>query len=69
MPTIAEKLGNQKVGKLLRKTEEEEKAADSKLNEVAFEIYYTDEATEEEDEEVETVGSGARTTGGRSTRR
>jgi len=68
--TIAEKLGNQKVAKLLRKTEEEEKSADSKLTEVAFELYDTEEATEEEeDEEVETVGSGAKNGGGRSSTR
>ena len=67
--TIAEKLANQKVSKLLRKTEDEEKAADSKLTEVAFELYDSEEAMEEEEEEGETVGSGARSTGGRSTRR
>jgi len=68
--TIAEKLGNQKVAKLLRKTEDEEKAADSKLNEVAFELYDSQEATDEEDEEEgQTVGGGGRNSGGRSTRR
>jgi len=70
--TIAEKLGNQTVSKLLRKTEDEEKAADAKLNEVAFELYDTEEATdqEEEDEESQTVGGGARNaSGGRSSRR
>ena len=70
--TIAEKLGNQTVSKLLRKTEDEEKAADAKLNEVAFELYDTEEATdqEEEDEESQTVGGGARNAGGgRSSRR
>ncbi len=67
--TIAEKLGNQKVSKLLRKTEDEEKAADSKLNEVAFELYDSEAPTEEEDQESQTVGSGARNAGGRATRR
>ncbi|MDP9114540.1 MAG: ferritin-like domain-containing protein [Acidobacteriota bacterium] len=68
--TIAEKLGNQKVSKLLRKTEDEEKAADSKLNEVAFELYDSQEAMgEEEDEEVESVTSGARNGGAKSSRR
>ena len=63
--TIAEKLGNQKVSKLLRKTEDEEKAADSKLNEVALELYDSEEATdEEEDEEGQTVGGGARNAAG-----
>jgi ferritin-like metal-binding protein YciE len=68
---IAEKLGNQKVTKLLLKTEDEEKAADSKLTEVAFELYDSEEASDEEEEEEEgqTVGSGARTPAERSTRR
>ena len=68
--TIAEKLGNQKVSKLLRKTEEEEKSADSTLTEVAFELYDSEEATdEEEEEEGQTVGSGARNAGARPTRK
>jgi ferritin-like metal-binding protein YciE len=54
--TIAEQLGNQKVAKLLRKTEDEEKAADSKLTEVASELYASEEASDEEDEEVEVKG-------------
>lgn len=66
--TIAEKLGNQKVSKLLAKTEDEEKAADSKLNEVAFELYDSEEATDEEEEEGETVGT-ARGRGGKTTRK
>jgi ferritin-like metal-binding protein YciE len=48
--TIAEKVGNQKVAKLLRKTEDEEKAADSKLTDVAFELYDAEEAAANEEE-------------------
>jgi ferritin-like metal-binding protein YciE len=53
--TIAEKVGNQKVAKLLRKTEDEEKAADSKLTDVAFELYGAEEAAAD-DEEMENKG-------------
>jgi ferritin-like metal-binding protein YciE len=67
--TIAEKLGNQKVAKLLRQTEDEEKAADTKLTDVAFELYDAEgEATEDEEEE-ETVGTGSRSSANRSSRK
>ena len=48
--TIAEKVGNQRVAKLLRKTEDEEKTADSKLTDVAFELYDSEESGENEEE-------------------
>ena len=68
--TIAEKLGNQKVAKLLRQTEDEEKAADSKLSDVAFELYDSEEMGSEDEEEEETVSSGSRgSSGPRSGRR
>jgi len=65
--TIAEKIGNQKVAKLLRKTEDEEKAADSKLTEVASELYASEEA--ESDDEEETEVRGARRPGLANSRR
>jgi ferritin-like metal-binding protein YciE len=64
--TIAEKVGNQKVAKLLRKTEDEEKAADSKLTDVAFELYGAEEAAADDDE---SESKGARRTSGLATSR
>jgi ferritin-like metal-binding protein YciE len=67
--TIAEKLGNQKINKLLQETENEEKAADSKLNEVAFELYDSEDASDqEEEEEGQAVSTGQRS-GAKLTRR
>jgi ferritin-like metal-binding protein YciE len=48
MRTIAERLGNDEAAKLLQQTEDEEKAADSKLSEVAMSLY--EAATMEESE-------------------
>jgi ferritin-like metal-binding protein YciE len=64
--TIAEKVGNQKVAKLLRKTEDEEKAADSKLTDVAFELYGAEEAAADDDE---SESKGPRRTAGLATSR
>jgi ferritin-like metal-binding protein YciE len=59
--TIAERLGNNKVAKLLSETEEEEKAADQKLNEVAMALYENaggeEEEMEGEEEEMATTAS------------
>lgn len=54
--TVAEQLNNRRAAQLLRQTEDEEKAADSKLSEIAEELYAID--NEAEDEEGETVSSG-----------
>jgi len=65
--TIAEKLGNQKVANLLRQTEDEEKAADSKLSDVAFQLYDSEEAVED-DEDEQLVNTG-RSSAARSSRK
>ena len=46
---LAEQIGNSQVAKLLLQTENEEKAADEKLSEVAKVIYASDESEEEEE--------------------
>jgi len=55
--TIAEQLDNQQAAELLQQTEDEEKAADSKLSEIAEALYGIDEEAEGE-EEGETVTAG-----------
>ncbi len=55
--TIAEHMGNNRVVKLLQQTENEEKAADQKLSEVANAIYG---AEDEIEEEPEVAAAGAR---------
>ncbi len=63
--TIAEKVGNQKVSKLLQMTEDEEKAADSKLTDVAFELYDSQEMdNSDEEEEAEFAGVGRKSSNG-----
>jgi ferritin-like metal-binding protein YciE len=62
---IAEQMGNGQVAKLLVQTENEEKAADEKLSEVAKTIYGMDEP-EEEEEGLAMAGAGR---GTRSRRR
>jgi ferritin-like metal-binding protein YciE len=57
--TIAEQLGKSKAVQLLQRTEEEEKNADSKLSQVAAELYGSEEESEPEDEEMETAGAGS----------
>jgi ferritin-like metal-binding protein YciE len=44
---IAEQLGNNQVVKLLQQTEDEEKAADEKLSQIAGELYSAEEPVEE----------------------
>jgi ferritin-like metal-binding protein YciE len=56
--TIEDKLKNQKVAKLLRQTEDEEKAADTKLSDVAMELYESESSMEEEEEEVTVISGG-----------
>jgi len=55
--TIAEQLDNHQAAELLQQTEDEEKAADSKLSEIAEALYGIDEEAEGE-EEGETVTAG-----------
>jgi ferritin-like metal-binding protein YciE len=51
--TMAEQLGNTQAAQLLEEIEEEEFAADSRLSEIAMELYEQLDEDETEDEEVE----------------
>lgn len=62
--TIAEFLEMSDVVDLLQQTENEEKAADSKLTEVAMAIY--ESSSNEEDDEDETVSAGASRSNGKA---
>jgi len=71
--TIAEQLDNQQAAELLQQTEDEEKAADSKLSEIAEALYGIDEEAEGEEGETVTAGrngssrrNGAKKSGARS---
>jgi ferritin-like metal-binding protein YciE len=65
---IAEQIGNAEVARLLEETENEEKAADDKLSEVAGEIYDSSEAEQENESEV-LVGAGSSRNRGSSKRK
>lgn len=58
--TIAEQLGLDEAAKLLQQTEDEERAADSKLTELAMALYESDESEEEDEEMVSAGASGSR---------
>lgn len=62
---IAEQIGNTEIAALLAQTEDEEKAADEKLSEVAKGIY-AGEPKEEEEEEPEDIAEPAMAGNGRS---
>lgn len=61
---MAEQIGNGRVAKLLQETEDEEKAADEKLSQIAGDIYGSkeQEVPEEDDGEAPTSTSRSRTT-------
>jgi ferritin-like metal-binding protein YciE len=65
--TVAEQLNNRRAAQLLRQTEDEEKAADSKLSEIAEDLYAIDNETEGEEGDIVSTGrNGSSTRNGRS---
>ncbi|MCU1338143.1 MAG: ferritin-like protein [Bryobacterales bacterium] len=71
--TIAERLGNDDAAKLLQETEDEEKAADSKLSEIAMSLYEVadmeESETDSEEEETTKSRKPARSNAGQTARR
>lgn len=63
--TIGEQMGNNRVVKLLQQTQEEEKAADEKLTEIAASLY---DAGESEEEGAAMAGARATSSRGRGSR-
>lgn len=58
---LAEQIGNAQVAALLEDTENEEKAADHKLSEIAGQIYASDHLGDEDEEEMLVAAGSSRT--------